>query len=91
VLEQTVSGVGRETHATADRELKYKTLWEKRNAVVAGWREPLSRDYEWLEKEQQELEDTLQREGRRLMKTIPSLTSPALSSLPPPESFFRNW
>lgn len=71
-------------------EVKYTSLWQKRNSVVAGFGKPLPTGYEWLEKEQQELEETLQREGRRLMETIPSFLSPEILTCPPP-LVFRNW
>jgi hypothetical protein len=71
-------------------EVRYNALWQARHSVVAGFGKPLPPGYDWLEKEQRELEETLQREGRRLMETIPSFMSPVLASLPPPD-FFRNW
>jgi group I intron endonuclease len=60
------------------QELKYDTLWERRRGVVAGWREPLPRGYEWLEQEQQELDEISQREGRKLMEMVSSLASPVI-------------
>jgi hypothetical protein len=71
-------------------EVRYNSLWQQRNAVVPGFGKPLPPGYEWLGKEQQELGETLRREGRRLMETIPSFLSPEVLACPPP-LVFRNW
>ena len=73
-------------------EVKYQALWDERKAVVAGFGKPLPPGYESLEREQHDLEETLQREGRTLMGTIQSFSSPEILACPPvPKGFFRNW
>jgi predicted GIY-YIG superfamily endonuclease len=71
-------------------EVKYTSIWQERNSVVAGFGKPLPPGYEWLEKQQQELEEALQRDGRRLMETIPSFLSPEILASPAP-LVFRKW
>jgi hypothetical protein len=70
-------------------EVKYTSLQQERNAV-AVFGKPLPPGYEWLDREQQDLEETLQREGRRLMRVIPSFLSPEVLASPP-TLVFRNW